>query len=143
MSPLDQLTLPTPPPAAPAIPNAMPQGNFSQPILATAVTGAVPSPPAKSSNLGFLSVFGSTFITIFLAEIGDKTQFATLLLAAQSHQPGIVFVGAAMALVATSLVGVLIGRWLCQNLSPQALEKATGLIMLFIAIGLIIDIVQM
>jgi putative Ca2+/H+ antiporter (TMEM165/GDT1 family) len=100
-------------------------------------------PPSGPSNWGFLSVLGSTFITIFLAELGDKTQFATLLMAAQSHNPGVVFVGAAVALIATSLMGVLIGRWLCQHLSPPTLERATAIIMLVIAGGLIVDVIQM
>ncbi|MBH8563717.1 TMEM165/GDT1 family protein, partial [Nostoc sp. CENA67] len=36
-------------------------------------------------------IFGTTFITIFLAEIGDKTQLSTLLMSAQSHSPWVVF----------------------------------------------------
>ncbi len=115
-----------------------------EPLAVAEPTTASPSQPANvGSNLGFLGVFGSTFITIFLAELGDKTQFATLLLAAQSHQPGIVFVGAAAALVATSLIGVLVGRWLCQRLAPQVLERATAFLLLLIAGGLIIDVMQM
>ena len=98
--------------------------------------------PAKAKS-AFLSVFGSTFITIFLAELGDKTQVATLLMSAQSHQPWVVLSGAASALVATSLVGVLVGRWLCQNVSPKTLEKATGGILLLVAMLLILDVVRM
>lgn len=99
--------------------------------------------PALSAKGHFLSVFGSTFATIFLAELGDKTQVATLLMSAQSHAPWIVFAGAASALVATSLIGVIIGRWLCQNLSPKTLEKATGCLLLVISILLVIDVVRM
>ncbi|NDJ18461.1 TMEM165/GDT1 family protein [Myxacorys almedinensis] len=91
----------------------------------------------------FLSAFGSTFVTIFLAELGDKTQVATLLMSAQSHAPWIVFAGAASALVSTSLIGVIIGRWLCQNLSPRTLEKATGCLLLVISMLLVLDIVRM
>lgn len=99
-----------------------------------------PKAPVKEH---FLRVFGSTFITIFLAELGDKTQLATLLMSAQSHAPWTVFAGAASALVATSLVGVLIGRWLCQNLSPKTLEKATGCILLLVSVLLVLDVVGM
>lgn len=97
--------------------------------------------PSLKAN--FLSAFGSTFITIFLAELGDKTQLATLLMSAQSHHPWIVFAGAATALVATSLVGVLVGRWLCQNVSPKTLEKATGGILLLVAALLVVDVMGM
>ena len=44
---------------------------------------------------------------MFVAELGDKTQLATLLLSAQSGSPVLVFIGAALALIASSLVGVL------------------------------------
>lgn len=87
--------------------------------------------------------FLSTFITIFLAELGDKTQVATLLMSAQSHQPWVVFGGAAAALVSTSLVGVLLGQWLAKYLTPEKLELATGSILAIVAILLFIDIAGM
>jgi putative Ca2+/H+ antiporter (TMEM165/GDT1 family) len=102
-----------------------------------------PKATPETAKWRFLSVFGSTFVTIFLAELGDKTQLATLLMAAESHNPTVVFAGAASALVATSLVGVLIGRWLCTRLSPRTLETATGIILFLIAVWLMVDVVQM
>jgi putative Ca2+/H+ antiporter (TMEM165/GDT1 family) len=89
----------------------------------------------------FLACFISTFVTIFLAELGDKTQVAVLLMSAQSHRPWIVFGGAASALVATSLVGVLLGRWLGKWLSPQVLRLVTGGILAIVAFLLTVDIV--
>lgn len=87
--------------------------------------------------------FVSTFVTIFLAELGDKTQVATLLLSAQSHEPWVVFGGAAAALVSTSLVGVLLGQWLAKFLTPKTLEIATGSILAIVAVLLIIDVAGM
>ena len=52
------------------------------------------------------SVFSSTFGTIFLASIGDEEQIATLLLSAQSRSPLVVFAGAVLAVISTSLVAV-------------------------------------
>jgi Ca2+/H+ antiporter, TMEM165/GDT1 family len=89
------------------------------------------------------STFFSTFITIFLAEMGDKTQLATLLLSAQSQSPWIVFVGAGTALIATSLVGVLLGRYLAKVLSPRTLDIAAGTLLMVIAILLLGDVVQL
>ena len=66
----------------------------------------------RFGQIVLLVVFTSTFITIFLAEMGDKTQIATLLMTAESHAPWVIFLGAATALISTSLVGVLLGRWL-------------------------------
>ncbi len=94
-------------------------------------------------NWEFWKVFGSTFVTIFLAELGDKTQVATLLMSAQSQNPWVVFAGAASALVATSLVGVLVDRWLCTRLSPKTLETATGMLLLVISVLLIWDVARM
>ncbi len=98
---------------------------------------------AQPRNWEFWKVFGSTFVTIFLAELGDKTQVATLLMSAQSQNPWVVFTGAASALVTTSLVGVLVGRWLCTRLSPKTLETATGMLLLVISGLLIWDVARM
>ena len=94
-------------------------------------------PPHK----GFWKVFLSTFITIFLAELGDKTQVATLLLSAESQSPLIVFLGAGSALIATSLLGVLIGQWMAKRVSAETLDICAGVLLLLITIGLVGDIV--
>ena len=78
---------------------------------------------------GFTTVLLTTFTTVFLAELGDKTQLATLLLSAQSGQPWLVFGGAALALICSSLVGVLVGRWLSTVMQPERLEQMAGLLM--------------
>ncbi len=87
---------------------------------------------AKKSSWSFWTVFTSTFLTIFLAEIGDKTQLATLLMSAQSQSPWVVFAGAAVALVSTSLLGVVIGYWLTRRLSPKTLNFAVSVLLLII-----------
>ena len=86
----------------------------------------------------FLSVMFMTFTTVFLAELGDKTQVATLLLTAQSGQPLVVFLGAAMALICSSLVAVVIGRWLSTIIAPTKFKYMAGVLM--ICIGLWIGI---
>ncbi len=88
-----------------------------------------------------LVTFGTTFITIFLAEIGDKTQLSTLLMSAQSHSPWVVFMGSAAALITTSLLGVLLGSWISSRLSPKTVEKAAGVMLLLISIMLFWDVV--
>jgi Ca2+/H+ antiporter, TMEM165/GDT1 family len=108
--------------------------------LVTATSETTPTPTAQKS--GVWSTFFSTFITIFLAEMGDKTQLATLLLSAQSRSPWIVFIGAGTALIATSLVGVLLGRYLAKVLSPKTLDIAAGMLLMAISILLLGDVVQ-
>jgi Ca2+/H+ antiporter, TMEM165/GDT1 family len=99
--------------------------------------------PIESQKSSVWSTFLSTFITIFLAEMGDKTQLATLLMSAQSESPWIVFAGAGSALIATSLVGVLLGRYLAKVLSPKTLDIAAGVLLMIISILLLWDVVQL
>ena len=94
----------------------------------------------KKLRQGALAVFGSTFLTIFLSEMGDKTQVATLLMSAESQSPWLVFAGASSALVATSLLGCLLGRWLANRVSPKMLKTAAGVSLLFIAVQLLWEI---
>lgn len=93
---------------------------------------------AKNS---FFMVFSSTFLTIFLAEMGDKTQLSTLLLAAESGSPWIVFIGAALALISTSLIGVLIGYWLTKKVKPEILDLFLALLLLSVAGLLLADVI--
>ena len=97
-------------------------------------------PTTQRDSWSFWTVFSSTFLTIFLAEMGDKTQLATLLMSAESRSPWMVFAGAAAALVATSLMGVVIGYWIAKKLSPKTLDFAVALLLLFITALLIGDL---
>jgi len=102
--------------------------------------GSPTQEPSKKFSTGALAVFGSSFVTIFLSEMGDKTQVATLLMSAESHSPWLVFAGASSALIATSLLGVLLGRWLATKVSPTILNKAAGISMLVITVQLVWEI---
>ena len=74
------------------------------------------------------------FSTIFVAELGDKTQLATLLYAAKEEGAGLpVFLGSASALVLTSALAVLAGSLLSQQLSPKLLSWIAGVA--FIGVG--------
>lgn len=82
-----------------------------------------------------LKTLAVVFGTIFIAELGDKTQLATLLFAADREvSKWTVFAGASAALVLTSAIGVLAGGLLTQVVSPRHLSIAAGIG--FIAIGL-------
>ena len=95
----------------------------------------------KDENLekSFLSIFITTFTTIFIAELGDKTQIATLMLSAESGKPIIVFLGSSLALISSSIVGVLIGKWLSNKVSPSKFALFTGALMVIISIFLTYD----
>ena len=76
----------------------------------------------------------TTFTTLFLAEMGDKTQLAVLSLAASTKQPLAVFIGAACALLAVTAIGVLVGEGVSRIVPAWLIQKAAALA--FIAIGL-------
>ena len=96
----------------------------------------------KKEEKRFSSIFITTFTTIFIAELGDKTQLATLMLSAESGKPIIVFIGSSLALISSSLVGVLIGKWLSNKISPNKFSFFTGLLMIIISILLAYDIIN-
>ncbi len=97
---------------------------------------AVAGPQAGEGGGGWFAVFLSTATTVFLAELGDKTQLAALLLSAESGRPLVVFVGASLALICSSLVGVLLGRWLSTVLPGHQLERLAGILMVALGLGL-------
>ncbi len=96
----------------------------------------------ESSEKGFTTVFATTFTTIFIAELGDKTQIATLMLSAESGKPIIVFIGSSFALISSSIVGVLIGKWISNKISPNRFSFITGSIMMIISLFLVYDIIK-
>jgi len=76
------------------------------------------------------TVFGS----VFVAELGDKTQLATLLFASEKEVSKLtVFIGSASALVLTSALGVLVGALLSEHINGRYLHYLAGAG--FIAIG--------
>lgn len=82
-----------------------------------------------------IKLAATVFGVVFLAELGDKTQLATLLFSAKSPDKlVIVFVGASLALVLTSAIGVLAGGLVAQYVSPRLLSVVAGIG--FILIGL-------
>ena len=77
----------------------------------------------------------TTFSLIFLAELGDKTQFAALCLSADSKSRLSVFLGASLALVTSSLLAVLLGALLARCFPPNIVKTVAGV--LFIVMGAI------
>ena len=75
------------------------------------------------------------FGTLFLAELGDKTQLAVFTLASQNSQPWPVFVGASTALVLVTFLGAFLGGFLTRYVPVGALQLIAGL--LFVGIGVV------
>lgn len=80
-------------------------------------------------------VLSTVFTSVFIAELGDKTQLATMLFASDKDTSKLtVFIGAALALIATSAMGVLAGAAVSQYVSEKTLQYLAGIG--FIAIGI-------
>jgi putative Ca2+/H+ antiporter (TMEM165/GDT1 family) len=78
--------------------------------------------------------FATVFTTVFIAEIGDKTQLATMLFASErGGSKWIVFAGSALALVLAAGIGVLVGAQIERFVKPSTLKAIAGIG--FIAIG--------
>ena len=82
-----------------------------------------------------LKIFFAIFATVFLAELGDKTQLATMLFASdKEHSKLVVFLAAAAALVLSSAIAVLVGQTMGKHINPKYLSWAAGVG--FIIIGI-------
>jgi putative Ca2+/H+ antiporter (TMEM165/GDT1 family) len=82
------------------------------------------------------SAFLVTFWTVFVAELGDKTQIATLNFAAKGHSFISVFAGSALALVVASFLGTAFGAALGEFINPLWLNRGAGA--LFIVLGVLV-----
>ena len=82
-----------------------------------------------------IKAMATVFAAVFLAELGDKTQLATLLFASDRAVGRLaVFIAASAALVLATGIGVLAGGLVSQHVSPAALKYAAGAG--FIVVGL-------
>ena len=78
-------------------------------------------------------IFGTVFGTVFLAEIGDKTQLATMTFAAQGGGKWTIFMASSVALIAAAGIGVLAGSLLSRWIDPVMLTRLAGVA--FVLIG--------
>jgi putative Ca2+/H+ antiporter (TMEM165/GDT1 family) len=78
----------------------------------------------------------TTFGVIFLAEMGDKTQLAAMTMASSTKRPLAVFIGAAVALVCVSAIGVLVGGVVSQYFPLIWIKRVSAVA--FILVGVLI-----
>lgn len=78
----------------------------------------------------------STFITIFLAELGDKTQLASILMTSKTNKPVLVFLGTMLAFAVVTVIGVAAGTIITKFLPIYFIK--TGAAIAFIIIGILI-----
>lgn len=78
-------------------------------------------------------IIATTFVTVFLAELGDKTQIATLAFSMESDSKWGIFIASAAALTLSSFLAVFLGSYVSNWISPQILTRISGVI--FIILG--------
>lgn len=78
-------------------------------------------------------LFFTTFAAIFVAEMGDKTQLATMTMSASGTSRWVVFAGSALALIATSAIAVLFGEAITRVIPAVWIKRMAGVV--FVVLG--------
>lgn len=86
-----------------------------------------------------LRSFLTTFGLVFLAELGDKTQLATMSMAATGGQKWLVFAAASLALALSSLIAVLVGDLLRSRIDPVLVQRAAAALFLVLGGWMLVD----
>ena len=81
----------------------------------------------------------STFLAVFVAEMGDKTQLATFAFASGGRSKWAVFVGAALALVLTSAIAVVAGEWVGRVVPEVWVRRAAGVLFLVLGVAYLVS----
>tara|TARA_Y100001968_G_scaffold97973_1_gene87926 strand:+ start:2745 stop:3038 length:294 start_codon:yes stop_codon:yes gene_type:complete len=84
-----------------------------------------------------LTLFITTFFTVFLAEMGDKTQVTTITLSSTTNKPLAVFIGSSIALILATLLGALAGGSIANLIPAFLLKLLSGTVFLIIGINLL------
>ena len=87
-----------------------------------------------------LTLLFTTFFTVFLAEMGDKTQLTTITLSSTTNKPLAVFIGSSLALILATLLGVLAGGSIANLIPAFILKLLSGIVFLFLGINLLAQI---
>ena len=83
-----------------------------------------------------LTLLFTTFVTVFLAEMGDKTQLTTITLSSTTNKPLAVFLGSSIALILATLLGALAGGSIANLIPEFMLKLLSGIVFLIIGINL-------
>lgn len=99
-------------------------------VMALAASGRLRHPDRRMDY----KLFGATFVAVFLAELGDKTQLATMSLAAAAPMSRwTVLAASVLALAMSSVLAVLVGGFVSRVIAPHWIQRGAGT--LFIVLG--------
>ncbi|MEP6704384.1 MAG: TMEM165/GDT1 family protein [Acidobacteriota bacterium] len=82
-------------------------------------------------------IFGTAFLTLFLAELGDKTQLAIITMSANTDSKLAIFLGASLALVFVSMLAVLFGGLLSQYIPTEWLQRIVAVAFIVIGVSML------
>ena len=82
------------------------------------------------------------FVAVGLAELGDKTQLSTFAFASQAKSPLSVFLGASLALVCTSFLGVVLGGVLGRFVPERIMKFTAALVFLGFGVWTLVEAVR-
>tara|TARA_Y100001968_G_C19431998_1_gene757588 strand:+ start:2444 stop:2740 length:297 start_codon:yes stop_codon:yes gene_type:complete len=86
-----------------------------------------------------LTLIFTTFFTVFLAEMGDKTQLTTITLSSTTNKPLAVFIGSSIALILATLLGALAGGSISSLIPEFLLKMLAGIVFLYLGSNLLIQ----
>ena len=86
-----------------------------------------------------ITLLFTTFVTVFLAEMGDKTQLTTITLSSTTNKPLAVFIGSSVALILATLLGALAGGSIANLIPAYLLKLLSGIVFLIIGIKLLAE----
>ena len=84
-----------------------------------------------------LTLLFTTFVTVFVAEMGDKTQLTTITLSSTTNKPLAVFIGSSIALILATLLGALAGGSIANLIPAFYLKLLSGIVFLLIGVNLL------
>jgi len=86
-----------------------------------------------------ITLLFTTFVTVFLAEMGDKTQLTTITLSSTTNKPLAVFIGSSVALILATLLGALAGGSIANLIPAFILKLLSGIVFLIIGVKLLAE----
>ena len=84
-----------------------------------------------------ITLLFTTFVTVFLAEMGDKTQLTTITLSSSTNKPVAVFLGSSLALILATLLGALAGGSIANLIPDFILKLLSGVVFLILGLNLL------
>ena len=85
------------------------------------------------------AIFSTAFLTSLVAEMGDKTQLASMALSSRTASTGSVLLGSILGLSLATLLGIVVGRWLGTSLSPVIMKWASGLLFMVVGLSILVS----